>query len=54
MKSQLRLQFATKDEAVAYAERHGIPTSAGRKTGSAPRLIYANNFSFSRRGAWTH
>ena len=25
MKSQLRLQFGTKDEAVAYAERHGIP-----------------------------
>ena len=25
MKSQLRLRFATKEEAVAYCERHGIP-----------------------------
>src|SRR5262245_55216674 len=25
MKSQLRLRFASKEEAVAYCERHGIP-----------------------------
>ena len=25
MKSQIRLEFATKEEAVAYAERNGIP-----------------------------
>jgi len=55
MKSQLRLQFATKDEAVAYAERHGIPYQV-QEGKPAPRcgLSYADNFSFSRRGAWTH
>ena len=25
MKSQVRLRFATKDEAVAYCEKHGLP-----------------------------
>jgi hypothetical protein len=55
MKSQLRLQFATKEEAVAYAERHGIPYQV-QEGKPAPRhgLSYADNFSFSRRGAWTH
>ena len=55
MKSQLRLQFATKDEAVAYAERHGIPYQV-QEGKPVPRrgLSYADNFSFGRRGAWTH
>ena len=55
MKSQVRLQFATKEEAVAYAERHGIPYQV-QEGKQAPRrgLSYADNFSFSRRGAWTH
>jgi hypothetical protein len=55
MKSQLRLQFATKEEAVTYAERHGIPYQVQEEK-PAPRrgLSYADNFSFSRRGAWTH
>jgi hypothetical protein len=55
MKSQVRLQFATKDEAVAYAERHGIPYQV-QEGKQAPRrgLSYADNFSFTRRGAWTH
>ena len=55
MKSQLRLQFSTKEEAVAYAERHGIPYQV-QEGKTAPRrgLSYADNFSFGRRGAWTH
>ena len=55
MKSQLRLQFSTKEEAVAYAERHGIPKQVqeGKQT-QRRGLSYADNFSFSRRGAWTH
>jgi hypothetical protein len=52
---QLRLRFETKEEAVAYAERHGIPYQV-QEGKPAPRhgLSYADNFSFSRRGAWTH
>jgi hypothetical protein len=55
MKSQLRLQFGTREEAVAYAERHGIPYQV-QEGKPAPRrgLSYADNFAFSRRGAWTH
>jgi hypothetical protein len=55
MKSQLRLRFATKEEAVAYAERHGIPYQVHEgKTATRRGLSYADNFSATRRGAWTH
>ena len=55
MKSQLRLRFATKEEAVAYAERHGISYQVQEaKTAARRGLSYADNFSPTRRGAWTH
>jgi hypothetical protein len=55
MKSQIRLSFASKDEAVSYAERHGIPYEVFEGK-SEPRrgLSYADNFAFNRKGAWTH
>ena len=55
MKSQIRLQFMTKEEAVAYAERHGIAYQV-QEGKPAPRhgLSYADNFAFGRRGSWTH
>ena len=55
MKSQLRLSFATKDEAVAYAERQGIPYQVFEAK-KAPRSSqsYADNFAFGRRAPWTH
>ena len=55
MKSQLRLNFATKEEAVAYAMRHGIPYQVFEAKPVARRgLTYADNFAFNRRDAWTH
>ena len=55
MKQQLRLSFDTKDEAVAYAERHGIPFQVFEAKEPARRVIaYADNFAFSRRTPWTH
>jgi hypothetical protein len=55
MKSQIRLRFATKEEAVAYAERHGIPFQVQEGKPLQRRgLSYADNFSVSRRGSWTH
>jgi hypothetical protein len=55
MKSQLRLRFATKDEAVAYAERHGIPYQVFESPSVQRKgLSYADNFAHNRRGAWTH
>jgi hypothetical protein len=55
MRSQVRLRFATAEEAVAYAERHGIPYQIAEAKAPARRAIaYADNFAFKRRDAWTH
>ena len=55
MKSQIRLSFETKEEAVAYAEKHGIvfrveePKEAKRR-----QISYAENFRYDRKTPWTH
>jgi hypothetical protein len=55
MKGQIRLRFESKEEAVAYAERHGIPYQVFEgKPAARHGLSYADNFAFSRRGPWTH
>jgi hypothetical protein len=55
MKSQVRLQFATREEAVAYCERHGIPYQITEPKPAARRgMSYADNFAYSRRSPWTH
>ena len=55
MKQQLSLRFDTKEEAVAYCERHSIPYQVFEAKQAARRgLSYADNFANSRRGAWTH
>jgi ETC complex I subunit conserved region len=55
MKQQLRLQFDTKEEAIAYCERTGagyeVFESAPQKRA---RISYSDNFAYTRRGAWTH
>jgi hypothetical protein len=55
MQSQVRLAFATREEAVAYAERNGIPYRLEvPKPRAAVRKAYADNFRFGRKEAWTH
>ena len=55
MKSQLRLTFDTKEEAVAYCQRHGIAYQLFEPKPAVRRgLSYADNFAFGRRGSWTH
>jgi hypothetical protein len=55
MRSQVRLRFATKEEAVAYAERHGIAYQVSEaKTPPRQPIAYADNFAFKRRDSWTH
>jgi hypothetical protein len=53
--SQIRLAFATREEAVRYAEQHGI---AFQLVDPKPvkRIIkaYADNFAFQRKIPWTH
>ena len=53
--TQVRLEFDTKEEAIAYATRHGISyTLAEPKPRKAVRKSYADNFRFGRIGNWTH
>jgi hypothetical protein len=55
MRSQLRLRFATKEEAIAYAERQGIAYEVqDAKPAVRKGLSYADNFSSTRRAPWTH
>jgi hypothetical protein len=55
MRQQLRLRFDTKEEAIAYCERHGIAYQVFEDKPSSRRAMsYADNFAFKRRDAWTH
>jgi hypothetical protein len=55
MKQELRLFFQTKEEAIAYCEREGIPYQAfDSPLVRRPRIAYADNFAAGRRDAWTH
>jgi ETC complex I subunit conserved region len=53
--SQVRLEFDSKDEAIAYATRNGLAfTVSEPKPRRAIRKSYADNFKFGRIGSWTH
>jgi hypothetical protein len=55
MKSQIKLRFDTRDEAIAYAQRNGIayrveePKEAIRKV-----VSYSDNFKTNRAVPWSH
>lgn len=52
---QVALDFATKEEAIAYAEREGIPYRVLEAHEPKRAVIaYADNFRTSRRIPWTH
>ena len=55
VRQQVRLQFGSKAEAIAYCEQNGLPY---RVFESAPpkRIIqsYADNFAYTQRVPWTH
>src|SRR5256886_16179876 len=55
MKQQLTLRFHTKEEAVAYFERHGIPYQVIEPKEPVRRPgAYADNFAVRRAGTRTH
>jgi hypothetical protein len=55
MKQQLRLQFDTKEEAIAYCERNGIAYQLFETSPSQrQRISYSDNFAYTRRTPWTH
>jgi hypothetical protein len=54
-KRQIRLSFATKDEAIAYAKENGIAFRLEEPPASKIRpKSYAENFKYGRPDSWTH
>lgn len=55
--AQVRMRFKTKEEAMEYAQEHGIDAEVfepkKRKANIRPGG-YGENFATGRRGAWTH
>jgi hypothetical protein len=51
----VRINFATKEEAIAYATRQGIAfrLEEPQETEVRPKS-YAENFKFGRPDRWTH
>jgi len=55
MRQQLKLAFATKEEAIAYAERNAIAYQVSEPKVKSPKsMSYSDNFKTSRIGQWTH
>ncbi len=55
MKSQIRLIFETKEEAIAYAQKNGIAYTVQEPKETRRRVVtYSENFRFDRKQPWTH
>jgi len=55
MRNQVQLSFDSKEEAIAYAEREGIPYRVYEpEQRKMIRRTYADNFKYGRIGRWTH
>jgi hypothetical protein len=55
MRQQIRLEFETCAEAIAYAERNRIPYRLFEENDRAQKkLSYSDNFRFNRPQPWTH
>ncbi len=55
MDGQIRLAFDTKEEAVVYAQKHGVAFQLFEpKTPKRIIKAYADNFTVERKEPWTH
>ena len=55
MRGEVQLEFDSKEEAVAYAERAGLAyTLLEPQPRRQLRKSYADNFKYGRIGRWTH
>lgn len=55
MRSQLKIGFPSKDDAIAYAKRNGIAyTVMEPKPRKQLKKSYSDNFKFGRIDSWTH
>ncbi len=53
--TQVKLRFASKEEAIAYAERQGFAyTVVEPAQKRAQKKSYSDNFKYGRIGLWTH
>ncbi|MCM2563266.1 ETC complex I subunit [Lutimaribacter sp. EGI FJ00015] len=55
--AQVKLQFASKEAALEYAEAHGIDAIVMEPKTRKPNVRpggYGENFATNRRGSWTH
>lgn len=55
MDAQVRLEFDSKSEAVAWAKAKGLDYVVEEvKARSTKTKVYSDNFRFDRTGLWTH
>ncbi len=55
MKSQIRMNFDSREAAVAYAEKNGIAFRVIEpKEPKRRQISYAENFRYDRKTPWTH
>jgi hypothetical protein len=56
MRSQVKLRFETKEEAIAYCERESVAYQVfdAPKDAAHRPIAYSDNFAFRRKDAWTH
>ncbi len=53
--AQVRLEFDTKEDAIAYATRTGLAYTLSEPKPRKPiKKSYADNFKFGRTTNWTH
>jgi hypothetical protein len=54
-RAQVQLEFETKEEAISYAQRAGLPFKVFDPLPRRQiRKAYADNFKYGRIGRWTH
>ncbi len=52
---QVQLRFSSKEEAIAYAQKHSIPHRVEEEKKPKRRQVsYAENFRYDRKIPWTH
>ena len=55
MRSQVKLRFDTKEEAIAYAERNGVAYRVEEPKPVARKILsYSDNFQPNRVVPWSH
>ena len=54
-RGQIRMSFETREEAIAFAEKHGILYSVIEPHARTIKpKAYADNFAYNRKTRWTH